>query len=335
MTVRTQSWPAFGIRALLLAGLWGISFCSQVARAQQTADFKEGDIQVLHVQGNVYLLAGAGGNITIQAGEQAVILVDAGSAQLTDKILAAIRKVSTRPIRYIIDTSVDADHTGGNEKLSSAGITVFGALFQGNHLDALPYAQLVAHENVYNRMSGLAGEKRSAPPGALPMDVYPGDLKKLFFNEEGIEIIHIASAHTDGDSMVYFRRSDVVSAGDILNTTSYPVVDLERGGNIQGIIAGLNRILEITIAKQEVEGGTYVIPGHGRICDQFEVLEYRDMVTIVRDRIQALIKKGVPLEQIKATHPTEDYDDRYGSTSGPWTTDMFVEAVYKSLVAKK
>jgi len=321
------------VPTVLMAGLLGV--CLGLARGQQTGNFDEGELHVLHVQGNIYLLAGAGANVTIQAGEQGIVLVDAGSAQLADQTLAAIRKISTRPIRYIIDTAMDADHTGGNEKLSSTGITVFGALFQGNDLDALPYAQLVAHENTYNRMSGLAGGKRSAPQAGVPMDVYPGNLKKLFFNDEGIEIIHIASAHTDGDSMVYFRRSDVLSAGDILNTTSYPVIDLANGGSVQGIIDGLNRILEITIAKQEGEGGTYVIPGHGRIFDQFEVLEYRDMVTIVRDRIEASIKKGMSLEQIRATHPTEDYDDRYGSRSGPWTTDMFVEAVYQSLVPKK
>ena len=152
---------------------------------------------------------------------------------------------------------------------------------------------------------------------------------------EGIAIIHIPSAHTDGDSIVHFRGSDVVSAGEIFNTTSYPIIDLANGGSVQGIINGLNRILEIAIPKQEEEGGTYVIPGHGRIGDQFDVLEYRDMVTIVRDRIQALIKKGVSLQQIKAARPTEEYDDLYGSRSGSWTTDMFVEAVYKSLVGKK
>lgn len=320
---------------MLAAVVCGLSVACQVAHGQPVGDFDDGQIHVLHVQGNVYFLAGAGGNVTIQAGEQGIVLVDAGSAQLADHTLAAIRKVSAKPIRYIIDTGIDADHVGGNEKLSSAGITVFGALFQGNDLDALPNAQLVAHENAYNRLSGLVGGKRSAPPGGLPMDVYPGDLKKLFFNDEGIEIIHIPSAHSDGDSMVYFRRSDVLIAGDILTTTSYPVVDLDKGGSIQGIINGLNRILEITIAKQEGEGGTYVIPGHGRIFDQFEVLEYRDMVTIVRDRIQASIKKGMSLDEIKATRPTEDYDARYGADSGSWTTDMFVEAVYKSLVARK
>jgi len=316
-----------------LAG--GLSVCCQIAPGQPARDFDDGEIHVLHVQGNVYLLAGAGGNVIIQVGEQGIVLVDAGSAQLADQTLAAVRKVSTRPIRYIIDTGIDADHVGGNEKLSSAGITVFGALFQSNNLDALPNAQLVAHENAYNRLSGLVGGKRTVAAGGVPMDVYPGDLKKLFFNDEGIEIIHIPAAHTDSDSMVYFRRSDVLSAGDILTTTGYPVIDLDKGGSIQGIINGLNRILDIAIAKQEGEGGTYVIPGHGRIFDQFEVLEYRDMVTIVRDRIQASIKKGLSFEQIKATRPTEDYDARYGADSGTWTTDMFVEAVYKSLVVQK
>ena len=316
---------------VVACGFWA---CAQRAQGQSIQEFDDGDIHVLHVQGNVYLLAGAGGNITIEAGDQGVVLVDAGSADHAARVLAVIQKVSKRPIRFIIDTAQDADRIGGNEILSSAGITVAGALNQSNELDASPGAQLVAHENVYNRLSGLNGGKRTAPPGTLPLDIYPGGIKKLFVNE-GIAIIHIPSAHTDGDSIVHFRGSDVVSAGEIFNTTSYPIIDLANGGSVQGIINGLNRILEIAIPKQEEEGGTYVIPGHGRIGDQFDVLEYRDMVTIVRDRIQALIKKGVSLQQIKAARPTEEYDDLYGSRSGSWTTDMFVEAVYKSLVGKK
>ena len=326
-------WFAVRNPAMLAAVFWGFSAYPGAAQGQPAQNLDEGEIQVLQVQGNVYLLAGAGGNVTVQIGDQGVFLVDTGSAKQSAKVLAAIRKLSGRPIRYIVNTGIDADHTAGNELLNSAGMTVFGVLFQSNKLDAAPNAVVIAHENAFNRMSGLTGGK-SAPSDALPMDVYPGNLKKLFFNEEGIEIIHVASAHTDGDSMVYFRRSDVLSTGDIFSTTTYPVIDLANGGSIQGIIDGLNRILEITISTQRVEGGTYVIPGHGRICDQFDVLEYRDMVTIVRDRIQALLKKGMSLEQIKATRPTEEYDDRYGSASGPWTTDMFVEAVYKSLVAK-
>ena len=184
-------------------------------------------------------------------------------------------------------------------------------------------------------MNGMTGGKSSWPSGAWPTDPYSGSPKKLYSNDEGIEIIHVPAAHTDGDSIVFFRRSDVVSAGDIFVTTGYPVIDLQKGGSIQGIIDGLNRILDLTIAKQEVEGGTYVIPGHGRLCDQFDVLEYRDMVTIIRDRVQDMIKKNKTLEEIKTAHPTEDYDARYGAKTGPWTTDMFIEAVYKSLLATK
>jgi glyoxylase-like metal-dependent hydrolase (beta-lactamase superfamily II) len=147
-------------------------------------------------------------------------------------------------------------------------------------------------------------------------------------------MIHAPAANTDGDTIVYFRRSDVVSAGDIFNTTGYPVIDLERGGSLQGVIDGLNRILDLAIPKHHEEGGTYIIPGHGRVCDEFDVAEYRDMITIIRDRIQDMIKKGMSLEQIKAARPTRDYDPRYGATTGSWTTDMFVEAAYGSLPRK-
>jgi len=120
-------------------------------------------------------------------------------------------------------------------------------------------------------------------------------------------------------------------AGDIFVTTSYTIIDLQRGGNIQGIIDGLNRILDMSIAEYRTEGGTMIVPGHGRLCDSADVAYYRDMVTIIRDRVDDMIKKGMTLEQIKAARPTRDYDPRYGATSGFWTTDMFVEAVYKSL----
>jgi glyoxylase-like metal-dependent hydrolase (beta-lactamase superfamily II) len=148
-------------------------------------------------------------------------------------------------------------------------------------------------------------------------------------------MFHIPAAHTDGDTIVYFRKSDVVSAGDLFLTDSYPVIDLKRGGSLQGVIDGLNRILDLAIPAHHEEGGTYVIPGRGRICDEFDVVEYRDMLTIFRDRIQAMIKKGLTLEQVKAARPTSDYDPEYGATAGPWTTDMFVEAAYKSLTQKR
>jgi cyclase len=313
----------------------GATVLAEDSAAQQNQDSDNAEVHVLPVQGNVYMVAGSGANITLQVGQQGVLLVDTGNVQLSEKVIAAIRKLSDKPIRVIINTNIDPDHVGGNENIGKAGLTVMGGVVSYSAQDIQRGAQILAHENAFNRMNGMTGGKSSWPSAAWPTDPYSGSPKKLYSNDEGIEIIHVPAAHTDGDSIVFFRRSDVVSAGDIFVTTGYPVIDLQRGGSIQGIIDGLNRILDLTIAKQEVEGGTYVIPGHGRLCDQFDVLEYRDMVTIIRDRVQDMIKKNKTLEEIKAAHPTEDYDARYGAKTGPWTTDMFVEAVYKSLLATK
>jgi glyoxylase-like metal-dependent hydrolase (beta-lactamase superfamily II) len=159
----------------------------------------------------------------------------------------------------------------------------------------------------------------------------------MYMNGEAVITMHQPAAHSDGDSFVLFRRSDVIAAGDILDTTRFPVIDVAHGGTIQGEIDALNRLIDMTIPPVPWvwrEGGTYVIPGHGRICEQSDVVEYRDMVTILRDIIQDMIKRGMTLEQVKAADPTKPYY-QYGSKTGPWTTDMFVEAVYKSLTAKR
>ena len=308
---------------------------AQTAGAQGKPDPNGEGIQVLPVQGNVHLIAGAGGNVTVQTGPQGVLVVDTGNAQFSEKVLAEIRKLSPNPIRMIINTGVDPDHVGGNEVIQKAGISVIGGVVGYNAQDIQRGAQILAHENAYNRMNGMTGGKSPWPQAAWPTDPYSTSPKRVFFNDEGIEVIHVPAAHSDSDSIVFFRRSDVISAGEIFVTTGYPVIDLLKGGSVQGIIDGLNRILDLTIAKQESEGGTYVIPGRGRICDQFDVLEYRDMVTIVRDRIQDLIKKNKTLEQIKAAKPTEDYDARYAGSAGPGTSDHFIETVYKSLVGTK
>ena len=296
-------------------------------------------IHVLHVQGNVYMLVGAVGNIAVQVGSDGVLLVDTGAAEMTDQILASIRQlakpITNRPIRYIINTHFHPDHTGGNEKLRAAGATITGGNVAGNISDATEGAAVFAHENVMKRMSAPTGSQAPRAPGAWPTDTYFGDRKEVFFNGEAIQLFHPNSAHTDGDSIVFFRRSDVVSTGDIFMTTNYPIIDLQNGGSINGIIDALNFILDITIPAEKQEGGTMVIPGHGRLCDEADVVEYRDMVTIIRDRIQDMIKKGMTLEQVKGGKPTRDYDPIYGSTTGFWTTDMFVEAVYKSLSTKK
>ena len=155
--------------------------------------------------------------------------------------------------------------------------------------------------------------------------------KDIYFNGEAVQILHQPAAHTDGDSLVFFRGSDVVSTGDVFTTTGYPVIRPEDGGGIDGVIAALNRIIELTVPEEKQEGGTLVIPGHGRLCDEADVVEYRDMVTIIRDRIKSMVDMGMTLRQVQAAKPTADYDGRYGATSGFWTTEQFVAAAYESL----
>jgi len=285
-----------------------------------TARVDTAEISTFHVQGNVYLLVGAGGNIAVQTGEEGVLVVDTGLAQNADKALAAIKKLSDKPIRWIINTHFHPDHTGGNEALAKAGAKTNGGP-----------AEIIAHENVLNRMSAPAGKVSPTPTAAWPTDTYFPEEKDIFFNGEAVMLYHDHAAHTDGDSIVFFRRSDVVVAGDVFVTTSYPFIDQANGGSIQGEINALNRILDIAVPAHEQEGGTYVISGHGRVCDEADVLEYRDMVTIIRDRIQDMVKRGMTIDQVKAAKPTLDYDRHYGSDTGFATTAGFIEAVYKDL----
>ena len=303
-------------------------------RASRLRTSRKVEIHVLPVQGNVYMLVGAGGNITVQAGTDGVFLVDTMYAPLADKIVAAIRTISKGPIRYIVDTHVHGDHTGGNEPLRKAGSTITGGNVSADIKDSAEGAQIIAHQNILNRMSAAKGPD-TTPSAAWPTDTYLGDEKDIFFNGEGIQVIHMPAAHTDGDSIVFFRRSDVISTGDLFTTTNYPLIDLDRGGSIQGFIAALQKIVDMIIPVYGQEGGTMVVPGHGRLCDLGDVLEYREMAIIIRDRIQDMVRKGMTLEQVKAAKPTLDYDPLYGSTTGFWTTDKFVEAVYKSLKDNK
>ena len=321
--------------AIVLTCLWVPAYAWEAQTpAPQAPDYSKAEVNILPVQGNVYMLVGAGGNITAQVGDDGVLLVDTGVAAMSDKVLAAVRSLSDKPIRYIINTHVHADHTGGNEAVSKAGRTIAGGNVVGDiGASASNQATVIAFQSVLDRMSETGG-KDSAPQGAWPTDTFTTPERILFFNGEGIKMIHEPAAHTDGDTMVFFRRSDVISTGDIFVTNRYPIVDMQRGGNIQGVIAGLNRIIEIAIPADLQEGGTMVIPGHGRLCDVADVVFYQEMVTIIRDRVQDMINRGMTLEQVKAAKPTMDYDGRYGSTTGMWTTDMFVEAVYKSLSAK-
>ena len=309
--------------------------CLPAATFAQTAAPAASDVELLKVQGNVYLITGAGGNIAVQIGDQGVLVVDTGLEAMSAKVLAAIRKLSDKPIQYVINTHVHADHTGGNDAVRKAGLTYVGANVTGNLTDAGVGAQIYAQDNVLKRMSAPSGVQAAIPFGAWPTETFVAGRKQLFFNGEPVEIIHQAHAHTDGDSLVVFRRSDVVVTGDIFVTTSFPFIDLERGGSIKGEIDALNNIMEIAVPGLQDEGGTYIIPGHGHICDQPDLLEYRDMVTIIRDRVQAAIKKGMTLEQVKAAGLTKDYDGRYGAKTGFGSGEMFVEAIYKGLPPKK
>ncbi|MEO8465735.1 MAG: MBL fold metallo-hydrolase [Gammaproteobacteria bacterium] len=290
-------------------------------------------LEVLPVQGNIYMIAGAGGNTTVQVGPEAMVVVDTKTAAVTARLLQAITKLSTKPIRHVIVTSADKDHVGGNEGVSRAGRYVrLLDTFDPRGSDT--NASIIAHVNVLERMSGPSGKASPAPAGAWPSDTYFTKQWELFVNNEAIQLFHVANAHTDGDTMVFFRRSDVISTGDIYTTTGYPEFDPARGGSITGIIDGLNQIIEITIPGENQQGGTVVIPGHGRLSDETEVTNYRDMVTIVRDRIAALIAAGKTLEQVQAERPTRDYDAIYAGLGGVPPT-QFVAAVYRDLKGAK
>ncbi|HEV3330496.1 MAG TPA: MBL fold metallo-hydrolase [Bryobacteraceae bacterium] len=296
-------------------------------------------LEVLQLRPNFYMIAGAGGNIGFQIGVDGVVVVDSGSASDADAVVAAIKKVTTQPIRYVINTSADPDHVGGNAAIAKAGQTLFtqgggagiGADFLGGG------ASILSAEQVLTRMSGSSGQPSPFPVTAWPSETFNQPRKYMYLNGEGIEVFHQPAAHTDGDAIVFFRRSDVVVAGDIFDTTRFPVINVAKGGGINGEIAALQKLVDTAIPSVPIvsrEEGTLVIPGHGRICDQLDVVEYRDMVTIIRDRIRDLMKQGLTLEQIKAASPARGYTRRYGSDNGSWTTNDFVEAVYRSMNQK-
>ena len=247
-------------------------------------------------------------------------------------MLAAIKRISPKPIRYVIDTGPDADHVGGNETLANAGEKIFaGALGGGAQNAAERVAPILSAEGVLRHMA-------KSPAGGWPTEVFHYSRKSMYLNGEAIEVLHQPAAHTDSDVFAFFRRSDVVVAGDVLDTRQFPVIDVERGGSIQGEIAALNRLAELAVVSVPVvtrEAGTIVVPGHGRLCDQYDVVEYRDMVTIIRDRVRDLIKAGRSLAEVKAAQPAKGYMGRYGNPGGAWTTDRFIEAVYRSLAKGK
>jgi glyoxylase-like metal-dependent hydrolase (beta-lactamase superfamily II) len=256
------------------------------------------------------------------------LVVDSGAGKLTDKIIAEVGKLSSKPVQFIVNTSFHSDHVGGNKKLQAAGSdpSLTGSFFSNQFADAGQGATVIGHQNVQTRM-----EKQNPRLETPPTDTYFEDRRRKYHNEEAVEIFPMQNAITDGDSIVHFRRSDVIVTGDIFTTTQYPFIDTKNGGSLQGEIQALNFVLDRTLYQHDEDGGTLIIPGHGRVTNEWELAEYRDMLVIIRDRVQSMINTGATLDQVKATRPTADFDVRFGATTGTWTTDMFVAAVYMSL----
>jgi glyoxylase-like metal-dependent hydrolase (beta-lactamase superfamily II) len=326
----------------IVLGIAGFAMCA----AAQT-NLPSG-IEIVPVRGHIYLLAGAGGNITLSVGPDGVFMVDAGSPQMTDKILAAVDQLThdlakegqpvksyapPKPIRYLANTTISPDHTGGNVKIAEHGKTFTGGNVVADLNSGLANdnAAILATEKALLRLA-----EAKMPGDGQPTDTYVRDNLKLshFFNGEGIELVHMPDATTDGDSVVVFRGSDVISTGDIFDMTSFPYIDMAKGGSIQGVLAALNKLDDMAEAEFRTEGGTIFVPGHGRFGDLADLAYYRDMVTIIRDRVQWMMKKDMSLAQIKAAKPTEDWNDRFGKNPN-WTPDMFVEAIYKGLSSPK
>ena len=332
-------------KAWAIGAVLGVMICVWAAtgRAQQDA----AGLEVLQLRPNFYMIAGASSNVGVQIGTDGIVVVNAGTQGASGELLTAIQKLSRAPIRYIINTSADADLVGGNRTLSKAGLRLGALTIRAGGPGPDDAAFIMAHENVLSRMRGMTP---SLPADAWPSETFADKRKYFSFNGEGIEVFHQPAAHTDGDTVVFFRRSDVVVAGHVLDATRFPVIDLARGGSVQGEIDALNRVIELAIpagpylgipngaiatADAVLPGGTEVLTGRGRVYRQIDVVNYRDMVVIISDTIRHMIDQKMTLDQIEAAAPAKAWAPQFGATSGPWTTNDFVEAVYRSMTKKK
>ena len=351
-----------GVVAIVASSMTVLSTSALAQRSQWGRQELPSDLNWWPVRDNIWMLVGAGANLTASVGPDGVFLVNTGRSRASARIQSAIESLQAqlnaqgaldgrtperggaetrsrmpinshappKPVRYIINTSPLAHNVGGNAQIAAAGVTYTGGNVAGTISDSAQGAAILAHENVLVRMVG-----NGADFDALPTEVYiiPEYKMTTFFNDEGIRLVHIPNATTDGDTVVYFRGSDVIATGDLFDMNSFPIIDIDSGGHINGVLDGLNYVLKLAIPEFRTEGGTMIIPGAGRLADSADVGYYRDMLTIIRDQTQALIDQGRSLQQVLAMDqpPTFGYEGRFGSDSGSWTTAMFLEAVYRSL----
>jgi len=323
---RLPAWPL--VLALVLCGGRPV----QPLIAQQHPSTIRAGLETIQIRPNVHVIFGAGANVTVHAGEDGLVVVDSGSGEMAERLLDAIKAISPQPVRVVINTGADLDHVGGNAVIGGAGVALTPDPFgTGNH------ATVLAHENVLLRLSAAktSGGESLFPVAMLPNDTFTSRFRSMYVNDEAVQVIRQTGAHSDSDVMVLFRKADVIATGDVIDLRQFPVIDPARGGSIQGEIEALNRLLtELVVPNMPLvlkPGRTLVVPGHGYVSDYAEVVEYRDMVTVVKDVVQDMVDQGLTLAQVKAANPAQGYRGRYGQVSGPRTTDMFVEAVYNGL----
>jgi len=301
---------------------------------------EDGEIHPSRVSGQVWLMTGEPGesNVVVQVGDQGVLVVDTGTTAMAPKLLAEIQRLAQehagehKEIRKVINTNGRLDHIGGNETIAKAGSQVISGEERAQQVAFVsPSAEVTAHENVLRRLTaGGTNEFR----GLEPTDAETFEIDNQRFNDEAVQIHHPHDANTDGQLVVLFRGSDVIAAGDVVDLTSYPIIDVKAGGTIDGELVALNKVIAMAAPGPQAEGGTVIIPGHGRPCDQAEVALYRNMLTIIRNTVQYYKNQGKTLQQVLDLKPSEGYDQRWGATSGSWTTPDFITAVYETLPAK-
>ena len=276
-----------------------------VAFAQQQ-DFSAVQIKATKLADNFYRLEGQGGVIGALVGPDGVFMVDSQFAPLTEKVAAAIKQITDRPIKFLVNTHQHGDHTGGNENFAKLGVT------------------LISRDELRGRLAATTG-RGAVPPAALPMLTYKGAIT-LHMNGEEVRLIPVPAAHTDGDTMIHFVKANVLMTGDFYRSAGYPNIDRANGGSLKGMLDGFNTVIDIATPT------TKIVPGHGAVVDEKAVAEHRDMAIALRDRVAALMKKGQTQEQIVASKPTADYDAKVPQPEK--TGERFIGQLYGELGGK-